>query len=167
MGGLPLSFTNDGELWGFKNSVIRTGFVHQSNGQYGSRSRSWNRVYFNMAFERGNFAFAIKPWYRLPEEEKDSANDPSGDDNPDIDKYMGYGEFGAGYKWNKHLFSMLLRNNLRSSGNKGAVQLDWTFPLTRRIKGYVQYFNGYGESLIDYNASVNRLGVGIVLTDAL
>lgn len=164
---LFLSFQGKREILGFKNSHNTLGIVHQSNGRNSSRSRSWNRVYLNMAFEQGNFAFAIKPWYRIPEDDKNSSTDPSGDDNPDIDKYMGYGELSAGYKWNEHLLSMMLRNNLRSSGNKGAIQLDWTFPLTRRIKGYVQYFNGYGESLIDYNASVNRVGVGIVLTDAL
>ncbi len=164
---LFLSFQGKRDFFGFKNSHNSLGIVHQSNGQDSSHSRSWNRIYLTMAFERGNFAFALKPWYRIPEDDKISATDPSGDDNPDIDKYMGYGELSAGYKWNDHLLSMLLRNNLRGTGNKGAIQLDWTFPVTRRIKGYVQYFNGYGESLIDYNASVNRIGAGIVLTDAL
>lgn len=162
-----LTFKSQREILGFKNTYNAIGVVHQSNGQGGTRSRSWNRVYLLSTFERGNLAIAFKPWYRLPEDEKSSATDPSGDDNPDIDRFMGYGEITAGYKFDDHVFSVLLRNNLRGSGNKGAVQLDWTFPLTQHLKGYVQYFNGYGESLIDYDASVNRIGVGVVLTDAL
>lgn len=159
-------FENSWEIMGFKNSHIALGLVHQSNGRGGTLSRSWNRLYANFIFERENLVLSFKPWYRLPEDEKDSPDDPGGDDNPDIADYMGYGEFRAAYEKNRHTFSMMLRNNMRSD-NKGAVQLDWSFPMTRRLKGYVQYFYGYGESLVDYNARTNRLGVGILLTDWL
>lgn len=162
-----LRFENDGQLFGLRNTCNSIGLVHQSNGQGGALSRSWNRIYLQMALEGDNFTLTFKPWYRIPEQGKDSASDAKGDDNPDIEKYLGYGEIQASYKWQGHLFSVLWRNNLRRSENKGAVQLDWTFALTERLKGYLQYTNGYGESLIDYNAAVNRIGFGIILTDVL
>lgn len=164
---LFLEFSGSKDFFGCSNTSNRVGIVHQSNGQHGLRSRSWNRVYLDLALERDNLVLNIKPWLRIPENDKKDINDPSGDDNPNIDKYFGYGELTAGYKWKQQLFAVMLRNNLRANNNKGAIQLDWTFPMTRRLKGYIQYFNGYGESLIDYNASVNRFGLGIVLTDPL
>ncbi|MCF6361774.1 MAG: phospholipase A [Gammaproteobacteria bacterium] len=153
-------------LFGLRNRVIVLGLNHQSNGQPGSQSRSWNRLYANFVFERRNMVLSLRPWYRIPEESKSSATDPSGDDNPDILDYMGHGELRAIYKHGRNTYSLMLRNNLRRT-NRGAVELGWSFPMGERLKGYVQYFNGYGESLIDYDARVNRLGVGIALTDWL
>ena len=119
-------------------------------------------------FQQDRWVLAFKPWWRIPEDRKEDPLDPDGDDNPDIDDYMGYFELYSAYQWDEHNFGIMLRNNLRSD-NKGAFQFDWTFPLDDegKLRGYVQYFNGYGESLIDYNRRVNRLGVGFVLTDWL
>ncbi|VAW87319.1 Phospholipase A1 @ Outer membrane phospholipase A, partial [hydrothermal vent metagenome] len=68
-------------------------------------------------------------WWRIPEDEKESPTDLAGDDNPDIEKYMGHGELGVLWKLpRKNNIDMMLRNNLRSD-NKGAVRLGWSFPL--------------------------------------
>ncbi len=166
---LFVGYRNDKQIFGLNNTFILAGFSHQSNGRRGSLSRSWNRLYLNLIFEKDNFALSFKPWYRIPESLKTSSLDPRGDDNPDISRFLGYGELTAAYKYRDHTFSMMLRNNLRTRANKGAVELGWSFPLPwfKLIKGYMQYFNGYGESLIDYNASANRIGLGLLLTDWL
>ncbi|MFK0571963.1 phospholipase A [Endozoicomonas sp.] len=158
----------DYQFFGFDMNMVAAGFTHQSNGRSGELSRSWNRLYAQFIFSKGNFVASIKPWWRIPEPEKEPGeeNSSKGDDNPDIEKYMGYGELHLGYQIQEHNLGMMLRNNLRSD-NKGAVQLDWSFPINRRFRGYIQYFNGYGESLIDYNDSANRLSVGVMLTDWL
>ena len=155
-------FTPTWDVFGFKNLANSIGFVHQSNGQGGVLSRSWNRVYANFVFARGNFAIGFKPWIRLSE-------GVSNDDNPDITDYLGHYEVRAGYKWNEQVFSVMSRNNLESGFDRGAFEFGWSFPLWKYpyLKGYIQYFRGYGESLIDYNNRVNRIGIGFSLTDWL
>lgn len=148
----------------FKGLML--GVSHQSNGQSQPLSRSWNRVFADFIFAGDDYAFSIRPWYRLREDDKSDIFDPKGDDNPDIEYYLGHFEFSGVYNLGDHELSMMLRNNLRSD-NKGAIQIDWTFPLFGHMRGYTQYFNGYGESLLDYNVSMERIGFGILLTDTL
>lgn len=154
-----LTFANDWRFWGFTNTVVGAGFKHESNGKGGDLSRSWNRVTAMAAFERRRMALNIRTWYRIPESR-------SSDDNPDIGRYLGYGDITGVWKWREHEFGVRLRNNLRGD-NRGAVELEWTFPINRRFKGYIQYFNGYGESLIDYDQSNHRIGLGVSMTDIL
>ncbi|TKB49049.1 phospholipase [Ferrimonas sediminicola] len=143
------------------------GINHQSNGQNGAKSRSWNRIIGSLVLERGDWTVLARAWYRLPEESKHSPEDTQGDDNPDILDYLGYGEMGVVYKYHEHTFSGLLRNNLDLDDNRGAMELGWSFPLGNKVRGYVQYFYGYGESLIDYDVRSNRIGIGLEMTPLL
>jgi phospholipase A1 len=155
---LFLIFPVEFEVLGMRNRLIQLGIVHQSNGRSDPDSRSWNRLYLDFIFQHNDFYLSLKPWVRLTGGAKD--------DNPDIQDYLGHGEIRGVYSNGYHTVSLMLRNNL-SSSNLGAVELNWSFPMSRRAKWFVQYFNGYGESLIDYNARVNRFGVGIAFTDWL
>jgi phospholipase A1 len=155
-----LVFGTDVRVAGLRNRLAAFGIVHQSNGQSGTFSRSWNRVYAQFVLDHKRFMLSIKPWYRLREDMED-------DNNPDIGRFLGPGEVRAFYEWKKYVLGLMVRNNFRRDDQKGAVQLEGSFPLSRRFKGYVQYFYGYGETLLDYNARTNRLGVGILLTDWL
>ncbi|QUN06505.1 phospholipase A [Shewanella yunxiaonensis] len=164
---LFMLFNNDWKIGDFTNSFFGFGAVHQSNGRSGSLSRSWNRVYGNMVFDNGPMAFSLKVWWRIPESDKKYDGDPHGDDNPDIEDYLGHFEFTALYGPGKHRFSLMLRNNLKTSNNRGAAQLTWSYPILGNLRIYAQYFNGYGESLIDYNAHTERIGLGVALNDLL
>jgi len=148
------------------NTGLMFGIEHQSNGRTQLLSRSWNRIYVNFLFEKENFALSFKPWWRIPEDEKINIGDSEGDDNPDIEDYMGNFELGLIYRDDEIEYTFKGRNNLKSD-NRGAFELGVSFPIWGDLKGYVQYFNGYGESLIDYNNSQQRIGIGVLLTDAL
>ncbi|MEP1384372.1 MAG: phospholipase A [Paraglaciecola sp.] len=165
---LILDYHHSWSLLGLPVEQTSLSFNHQSNGQTGSLSRSWNRIILGFTFAATEkVIWGFRTWYRIPEDEKTSPLDASGDDNPDIDKYLGYGELGGLWSISdKHSLEFMLRNNLRSD-NKGAIQLGWSFPINDKIQGYVEYFNGYGESLIYYNHHTQRLGIGFKLTNWL
>lgn len=151
---------------GFDTAYIRAGISHQSNGQSGLRSRSWNRAYAAIVMEKEGWVVSLKPWLRLPEDPKTSANDPKGDDNPDIEDFTGHFELGLFRRFSeKHSLSALIRQNFKT--HKGAIQLGYSYPLNERFKGYIELFDGYAESMIDYNHHNTRLGIGIQLTDWL
>ncbi len=143
---------------GFRVRFITLGLNHQSNGQSEPLSRSWNRLVANFGLEKGNLSLLLKTWYRIPEGVED-------DDNPQMNKYLGYGEFWAYYFLKKHRFAAMVRNNLDFGENRGALQIEWSFPLFAQVAGYVQWYLGYGENLLDYNHKVNRIGFGFILAD--
>nr|WP_269914700.1 phospholipase A [Acinetobacter sp. HY1485] len=154
-----LVFRTNYNLLGLDGRMLGVTLNHQSNGRSDPFSRSWNRVMLNVGLERDNFAIMLRPWYRIPESDKN-------DNNPDIENYIGRGDLTAFYRWNNQDFSLMLRHSLRSGDKShGAVQFDWTFPITQKLRGQFQYFNGYGESLIDYNHRANYVGLGISLMD--
>jgi len=159
-----MMFNNDWQIAGLTNSLLGLGFVHQSNGSYSERSRSWNRIYGTAVFDKGPFALRGKLWWRIPEDEKAFEDDPEGDDNPDINEYMGNFEITAAYAFDEQRFTMMVRNNL-DKPNRGAVELTWSYPIKDNLRLYSQYFYGYGESMIDYNAKTNRIGIGFAIND--
>ena len=147
------------------NTGFMVGVEHQSNGRSQLLSRSWNRAYASLLFEKDNLAISLKPWWRLPEEDKTSPLDPEGDDNPDILDYMGHFELTIAHTWDDYEVSLMSRRNFEYG--RGALELGFTFPLWGKLRGYALIFDGYGESLIDYNHRQTRFGLGIALNDIL
>lgn len=139
------------------------GFEHESNGQSVPVSRSWNRFYFTPCYSNDNTLIQLKLSYRVPESDKKNPGDTEGDDNPDITDFLGYGELNIYQQFfQDHLVHLMLRGN--GTTKKGAIEITYSLPVYYgntffMIKG----FHGYGDSLIDYNNSISRIGVGIML----
>ena len=151
---IPVDFS----LFGMDARLTSFSLNHQSNGQSDPLSRSWNRLTGTLFLEKDRFVVSAKTWVRI--------DDPSNDNNPNIEDYMGRVQLGVAYKGDTHTFSTVLKNNL-SSANRSGVELSWAFPLTEHLKGFAQVYSGYGESMIDMENYTNRIGIGIALTDWL
>ena len=143
--------------WAF--NVLNFGYNHQSNGRADPISRSWDRVFIEGGFEKGDFALILRAWTRLKTPDYE-------DDNPDIMDYMGHAQATALYRWDGNSFALMARGNLTTG--KGAAQFSWTSrPLLGPLRGYVQLFSGYGETLIDYDWNQTTIGIGVALNDQL
>ncbi|WP_423854848.1 phospholipase A [Acinetobacter guillouiae] len=152
-----LIFRTNYNLLGLNGRLLGLTLNHQSNGRSDPLSRSWNRVILNLGFEKDNFALMVRPWYRIEEDFQD-------DNNPDIKNYIGRGDLTAFYRWNDNDFSLMLRHSLKGGDDShGAMQFDWAFPIKGKLRGHFQLFDGYGESLIDYNHRATYVGLGVSL----
>lgn len=132
------------------------GFNHQSNGRDLPRSRSWNRIMFHFGLEKKNLQIYLKPWIRL----KDDI-----DENPLATTYIGRAEGTLLYKLNKHHFYVIGTNSLSFTNNHGSFQFNYLYPIKANLRAQVQIFNGYGETLIDYNHKQTTIGLGISFVD--
>jgi phospholipase A1 len=149
--------TNEGIL-GVRARYLALGINHQSNGQGGALSRSWDRIIGAIAFESGQWTLTLRPWWRITER--------GDDDNPDMADYAGRGELLATRVFGSHVLSLEARHSLRGGDRShGSLRADWAFPINDRLKGHIQLFNGYAESLIDYNHRATYLGVGFSLAE--
>lgn len=158
------NWQSDINLLGYKFNAFQLGINHQSNGQNQLRSRSWNRLFGSLLFSDDDSFYYLKTWYRIKEDKKESPLDPTGDDNPDITHYLGHFELGFGKELGKFTVLSILRNNLKFSDNKGSLELNLSYPISNRYEVLLQYFTGYGDSLIDYNRYQQRIGLGIQLS---
>ena len=130
------------------------GINHQSNGQSGALSRGWDRLIGGTAVEiTDDLVIGARAWYVYRRQ----------DTNKDLYRYMGYGDIGVGWVPNRHTFTLMYRPATEGD----AMQLTWSYPITRYLRLYAQYWNGYGETLIDYNVRTKRWGIGVSLSDIL
>ncbi len=150
-----LDLDTNWRMLGWTNTRNRFALNHLSNGRSEPLSRSWNRAYLESIFQRGDWAVAVAPHWRFPESQ-------TSDDNPDIDRYMGYGDVTIARRINGDQEASLMVRGNPSAGNMGS-QIDYSWPLFGNIRGHVQYYYGYGESMIDYDHRNHRLSLGFSL----
>ncbi len=154
-----LMFRNNYSLLGWKGRMTGLSLNHQSNGRGDPLSRSWNRVILNVGLDRENWALVLRPWHRIKEGSRE-------DNNPDMEDYIGRGDALLVYSRNGHELSLTARHSLRGGDRShGSLQFDWGFPINNLLRGHVQVFDGYGESLIDYNHRATYVGVGFALLE--
>ena len=145
----PLNFSA-GNL---KMKMIGLSVNHQSNGKEAAHSRSWNRFILMGVFQWNEVLINARLWKRFTEKSRE-------DDNPDIENYIGRTELSVAYPFRKNIFMLKVRNNLNFNHNRGHVELNWVYPLSRDLRILLQASHGYGDSLIDYNYKQTVIGIG-------
>jgi phospholipase A1 len=154
----------DGDLSGGMHWMgYQIGLKHESNGLTTGGSRSLNTVYFRPGVIFGNlnsWSLILAPRFH--------AYLADLNDNPDLKDYRGNVEFMAGLGRNDG-YALMLTGRLGRGGHKGSLQADLTLPLKADFLldfatyFQIQYWDGYGESLLDYNVRSSALRAGFSL----
>jgi phospholipase A1 len=141
---------------------LQAGLEHESNGKGGTDSRSLAIAYFQPTLTIGRddgLQVALQPrvWAYMG----------NLSDNPEIADYMGYASLRTIVGWKRGLQLSAL-GMMGKHANRGSVQLDLTYPTMQFFGSFslyldVQYFNGYGESLLGYNQRSDELRIGFAL----
>ena len=131
------------------------GMEHESNGKDSASSRSWNYFVLSGAYYFNYFfSTQVKAWPGF-----------AGSDNKDIYKYRGWGLVALNYYSRKGGFWASLIVNPRGNFTTFNTQLELNVKLSPKSNQYIflQWYEGYGESLLYYNkySSMVRFGISI------
>ncbi|MBP4136692.1 phospholipase A [Flavobacterium geliluteum] len=132
-------------------------FEHESNGRDSIYSKTWNMLAFSLKSQLSpRWTVGLRGWIPIVDKE----------DNPDLTKYVGYGEASATYQITPGRWSadIVFR---KGSGllNYGSLQtqVNWKPYQNQNYYLTLQWFVGYTESLIDYNKHTSMLRLGFVI----
>jgi outer membrane phospholipase A len=134
-----------------------------SNGRRLKTSRSINILYLKPTFVFGKpkglqLALSPRAWVYVGDV----------DDNPDIAEYRGYADLRVVVGWIQGL-QLMTTGRLGKNGDKGSVQFELTYPMMRLLSRslsvylHLQYFTGYGESLLLYKECSDALRFGFAI----
>ncbi|MEK6651007.1 MAG: phospholipase A [Bacteroidota bacterium] len=146
--------------------AVRLGIEHESNGQEGLSSRGWNLVFLESVIVIVERRLRIQPRLAVP-----FAVDV---ENADILDFLGPGELMVEYVSSTipdhNRFQVTLRKGRGWNWRRFSWHADWMmrplvalgfFPFNANPSLYLQFWHGYGESLIDYNHFLTRFRVGV------
>ena len=142
-----------------KNKYIGKAYLmieHESNGKDSIDSRSWNKLTLGAAvLLNKNWEVQFKGWIPVID----------GKENDDILKYNGIFQVAANYRTdNKRLnVGVILTKRLTWLSFNTQLELSYKFNNNENQYLFVQYYNGYGENLLEYNQFRSILRVGFVI----
>lgn len=128
---------------------------HESNGKDEENSRSWNKISFSANFLlKRSWTVQAKAWIPIVD----------GENNRDIVKYRGWHFLATNYRYKDVFFGGVLTK-------RGGVNLNYNFMLNmayRPLKTsnqyfFIEYYNGYGENLLEYKEHRHRLRAGFII----
>lgn len=149
--GLTKAFFVKGRYSGKMTLMVE----HESNGRDGDASRSWNKISLSGST-------LVTPWLLVHAKYWFPIVD--GMNNKDILYYSGIYQFGAEVSAQNRRFiwsgTLVKRKGLNLNFN---VNLEFAMRLFKQDNQYLffQWYNGYGESMLDYKQFHSRLRIGI------
>jgi phospholipase A1 len=141
--------------------VFQFAIEHESNGRDSIQSRSWNRISFG-----GNFMVTptltvhAKVWIPIVD----------GENNKDLLKYSGICQAGLAYKSHNRRFgasAVFVKRKTWKPDFNTIIELNYRIFRKSNQYLFLQYYNGYGENLLDYNKFRSQLRVGFVIKPKL
>ncbi len=148
---------------------LQLGGEHESNGRGGTEERSMNTIYLQPKATVDlpyNLQFSLQPraWFYMY----------VGDNNYDMDQYHGYADQLSALTWldpnSGEKIQLSNRFIIGDRGSHAGLLFDLRFNLTavpvlRKFNPaiQVQYFTGYGQTLLQYNQTSHALRAGLCL----
>ncbi len=148
-----------GHLIVYQNRYIGKAFLmleHESNGKDGEASRSWNKVSLSGSLMVSpHVELQLKAWIPIID----------GGNNRDILRYNGLGHFGLSYRTNNRRIQAGMLATWRHKSFSFNTQWELSYKLHKNENQYLflQYYNGYGENLLDYDKFKSVVRVGMVI----
>lgn len=128
---------------------------HESNGKDGDDSRSWNKVSFSGQFKiNRHWSYFAKLWIPIVD----------GENNRNIVRYKGWGTCALSYNQrDKYNISVIV--NSRPGLFNANLTVNASYRLFKKENQYLffEFYNGYGENLLDYDQFRQRFRLGFVI----